>query len=171
MIGVPLEGFEVSGAITAVEIVTHCQRNGDMGHLRSVGCRKHKRDDSKDGGEREMHLSRQAELEDGRVRRERTGVNLKCGLWLRYSALSWAGVYGHQWVDFYFTYEVRTRFITGLPRLLDYRVTDLLRGSQTTSILSILAADSKIDSGADSQESGSDSPCRFSSQNPILVLR
>jgi hypothetical protein len=66
-----ISGFEVNGAIAAVEIATHFQRNGDMGHQRGVGCRKHKRDDSKDGDEREMHLSRQAELEDRRVRGER----------------------------------------------------------------------------------------------------
>jgi hypothetical protein len=62
VISVLLEGFAVNGAIATVEIAAHFQRNGDIGCLRSVGCRKHKRDDSKDGGEREMHLSRQAEL-------------------------------------------------------------------------------------------------------------
>jgi hypothetical protein len=71
MIDVPLEGFEVNGAIAAVHIATLFQRNGDIGRLCSVGCRNYKRDDSKDGDEREMHLSRQAELEDRRVRRER----------------------------------------------------------------------------------------------------
>jgi hypothetical protein len=65
MISVPLESFEVNGAIAAVEIATHFQRNGDMARLRSVGCKNHKRDDSKDGDEREIHLCRQAELESG----------------------------------------------------------------------------------------------------------
>jgi hypothetical protein len=80
MIGIPLEGFEVNGAIAAVHIATSFQRNSDIGRLRSVGGRNHKRDNSKDGGEREMHLCRQAELEDRRVRREGTGLNLKHGL-------------------------------------------------------------------------------------------
>jgi hypothetical protein len=71
MICVPLEGFEINGAIAAVDIATSFQRDGDMGRLRSVGSGNHKRDDSKDGGESEMHLCRQAELEDGGVRRKR----------------------------------------------------------------------------------------------------
>jgi hypothetical protein len=73
MISILLEGLEVNGAIAAGEIAMHFQRNGDIARPRSVGGGKHKRDDSKDGGEREMHLSRQAELEDRRVREREPG--------------------------------------------------------------------------------------------------
>jgi hypothetical protein len=68
MISVLLERFEINGAIAAVEISTHFQRDGDMVCLRSVGYRHYKRDDSKDGGESEMHLSRKAEVEGRRVK-------------------------------------------------------------------------------------------------------
>jgi hypothetical protein len=84
VISVPLEGFEVNGAIAAVEIATHFQRNGDMARLRSVGGGKYERDDSKDSCEREIHLCRQAELEDRRIRRKRNGVDLRNGLWSLY---------------------------------------------------------------------------------------
>jgi hypothetical protein len=79
MISVLLEGLEVNRAVAAVDITTHCQRNGYMARLRSVGCRTHKRDNSKDAGERETHLSRQADLEDRRVRRRENQGEFK--LW------------------------------------------------------------------------------------------
>ena len=51
----PLEEFSVDGAIAVVEIGTFVQRDGDTRLLRRGGGRNQKRD-SKNCGEREMHL-------------------------------------------------------------------------------------------------------------------